>query len=132
MNHPLQRIMYAEDDLAIQAIARVSLEKVGGFTLAICDSGEHLLEELAAFKPDLIMLDVMMPIMDGPTALIRLQEHEEWREIPVLFITAKNQSAEIQHLLDLGAIAVLNKPFDPMMLADEIRQTWEAYYNEQA
>lgn len=129
VDRPLQKIIYAEDEPGIQAIARVCLERVGGFTLCICDSGVQLLEECAAFGPDLILLDVMMPDLDGPQTLARLRQDSETRDIPVLFITAKSQKAEIEQLMGLGAIGVLQKPFDPMTLADQIRQAWTRHHH---
>ncbi len=119
------RILVAEDDLDIQTIVRISLEKVGGYTLEICDSGEALLEAYADFAPDLVILDVMMPDMGGPQTLQRLRQRDEGRDIPVLFMTAKSRLAEVEQLRALGAIGVIHKPFDPITLPKEIRRLWE-------
>lgn len=120
----LQRILYVEDEPDIRTIAQVALESVGGFMVRICASGEEALRELDAFAPDLILLDVMMPGMDGPTTLKLLQEKPGFEQTPVVFMTAKVQPAEIAQFKSLGALDVIPKPFDPMTLAEQIRQIW--------
>jgi len=79
--------------------------------------------------PDLILLDVMMPGMDGPTTLKSLRGHDEFAAIPVLFMTAKVQSDEVEEYLALGAVGVIHKPFDPMALSDEIRALWQIQHD---
>ncbi|WCL48523.1 response regulator [Leptospira sp. GIMC2001] len=120
----LTKILYVEDDLDIQMIGSMALEDVGGYELKVCSSGKEALESIEQFVPDLILLDVMMPEMDGPTTLERIRTLKEFANTPVIFITAKVQSNEIQHFLNLGAIAVITKPFDPMKLASEIEEIW--------
>ena len=120
----LQRILYVEDEPDIQAVAQIALETVGGFTIKICDNGQQALAEAAAFKPDLLLLDVMMPDMDGPTTLVQLQKHPQLAHIPAVFMTAKVQPQEVAQLRTLGAVDVITKPFDPMTLADQIRDIW--------
>ena len=120
----LQRILYVEDEPDIQEIARLALEAVGGFTVKISSSGEEALRDAPLFSPDLILLDVMMPGIDGPTTLKRLREQEELVHIPVVFMTAKIQPQEIEEYKSIGAIDVIPKPFDPMMLADQLRLIW--------
>jgi two-component system, OmpR family, response regulator len=122
----LKNILYIEDENDIRTIARVALEMVGKFTVRACSSGTEALEAIAEFKPDLILLDVMMPGMDGPTTLARLREHEAAADIPAIFMTAKVQPHEIQNLKGLGAIEVIAKPFDPMTLSSSIRDIWQA------
>jgi CheY-like chemotaxis protein len=122
----LQRIMYIEDDPDIQAVAEMALEMVGGFTVKICSSGEEALREVADFHPDLILLDVMMPHMDGPETLERLREKEELADVPVVFLSAKVQPTEVAHYTSLGARDVIAKPFDPMALSDQVRAIWDA------
>ncbi len=121
---PLQRILYVEDDPDIQAVAKIALEMVGGFTLRICSSGQEALDSVIAFDPDLILLDVMMPGMDGPTTMHRLRELPTLRTIPMVFMTAKVRPKEIEEYLAMGAHGVIAKPFDPMKLADEVRKIW--------
>lgn len=124
----LERILYAEDEPDIQAVARLALEAVGGFTIEICNSGQEALERAADFAPDLILLDVMMPGMDGPTTLEALRKHPALAEIPVVFMTAKVQPSEVQEFKALGAVDVIAKPFDPMGLADNIRTIWNNHH----
>lgn len=120
----LTRILHVEDDPSIQAVARVALEAVGGFTVLSCASGQEALERIQGFAPDFILLDVMMPGMDGPQTLEKLGERLDLQQIPVVFMTAKVQPAEIEHYRNLGARDVIIKPFDPMQLAAQVRQIW--------
>lgn len=122
----LHKILYVEDEPDIQAIAQIALENVGGFELKICGSGQEAIQQAEGFKPDLILLDVMMPGMDGPTTLQELRKLDELANTPVMFMTAKVQPQEIEHFKSLGAIEVIAKPFDPMKLAETIQQAWEA------
>ncbi|KAB2314571.1 response regulator [Betaproteobacteria bacterium SCN2] len=119
----LERVLCTEDDPDIQAVARLALELVGGFQVMICGSGAEALEKAADFAPDLILLDVMMPGMDGPSTLRALRANAATANIPVLFLTAKVQPAEADLYRSLGALGVIAKPFDPMSLANQIRQT---------
>lgn len=124
MAHELSRILYVEDDPDIQAIAMMVLETISGFTLAPCSSGAEALQKAVAFKPDLVLLDVMMPGMDGPETLKGLRAFPELASTPVVFMTAKVQPQEVEGYLNLGAIGVIAKPFDPMTLAQELRDIW--------
>ncbi|MDG4867837.1 response regulator [Guyparkeria sp. 1SP6A2] len=117
----LERILYVEDEEDIRAVAQLALESVGGFTLKSCASGEEALREAEAFAPDLILLDVMMPGMDGPSTLQALREIPALADVPVAFMTAKVQPAEIEYFKSLGAREVIAKPFDPMTLAEQVR-----------
>ncbi len=121
----LQNILYVEDEPDIQAVAQVALEMVGGFTLKVCSSGQEALETVKSFVPDLILLDVMMPDMDGPTTMRELKKLPDLANIPVVFMTAKVQPKEVSEYLALGARGVIAKPFDPMKLAGEVRAVWE-------
>jgi two-component system, OmpR family, response regulator len=121
----LQRILYVEDEPDIQAVAKLALEMVGGFTVKLCSSGEEALREAAAFAPDMILLDVMMPGMDGPSTLRALREQAALAAVPVAFMTAKVQPQEVALYKSLGARDVIAKPFDPMTLADQVRAIWE-------
>jgi len=121
----LQSILYVEDEPDIQAVARMALELVGGFRVRVCSSGEEALREVQAFTPDLVLLDVMMPGMDGPGTLRALRALPGWAGAPVVFMTAKVQPNEVAHYLALGALGVIAKPFDPMALAGQVRQLWE-------
>jgi CheY-like chemotaxis protein len=122
----LQHILYVEDDPDIQAVAKMALEVVGGFTVKIFSSGEEAIQEAAAFAPDLILLDVMMPGMDGFETFKGLREISSLAEVPVVFMSAKVQSNEVEEYKTFGARDVIPKPFDPMTLADRVREIWNA------
>lgn len=120
----LQRILYIEDEADIRAVALLALEVVGGFTVKACASGQEALAEAEAFAPDLILSDVMMPEMDGPTTIKALRSLSSLTQTPVIFMTAKVQTDEIEHFKSLGVKDVIAKPFDPMTLADQVRNSW--------
>ncbi|KPP97358.1 response regulator [Marinobacter sp. HL-58] len=122
----LQRILYVEDDADIRAVAELALETVGGFSLKTCSSGQEALDEGPDFGPDLVLLDVMMPGMDGPSTLRAMQANPVLKSVPVVFMTAKVQTEEVAFYRELGAVEVIPKPFDPMTLADRIREIWKS------
>lgn len=120
----LQRILHVEDDPSIQAVAKVALEAVGGFRVLSCCCGQDALDQVLGFAPDFILLDVMMPDMDGPQTLERLRQLVDIERVPVVFMTAKVQPCEVEHYRSLGARDVIIKPFDPMQLASQVRRIW--------
>lgn len=124
MAKALERILYVEDDPDIQQIAVMVLESLAGFVVSACSSGNEALEKAVAFNPDLLLLDVMMPGIDGPETLRELRKFPELINKPAIFMTAKVQPQEVQEYLSMGAVAVIAKPFDPMTLADELRSVW--------
>jgi len=116
------RLLLVDDDAAIREIARLSLERVGGWEVVSAASGSAAIEIVEAGESfDLVVLDVMMPGIDGPTALRRLRGRLP-DNVPVVFLTAKLQPADRARLTDLGAAGVIAKPFDPMVLPDEIER----------
>lgn len=123
----LQRVMHVEDDESIRAVAEIALIDVAGFTLLSCDSGQSALAQVETFKPQLILLDVMMPGMDGLQTLMRLRQLAPLDSTPVVFMTAKIQQVEKQQYLDAGAIAVIEKPFDPMLLGEMLENLYQEY-----
>jgi len=123
----LSKILHVEDDLDIQAIAQIALETIGGFEILQCSSGQEALKAAPDFKPDLFLLDVMMPGMTGPETLAALRELPGMADVPAIFMTAKAQRDEVAEFLALGAIEVVVKPFEPMELAGEIRAAWERH-----
>ena len=125
----LQHIMHVEDDPSIQQVAKIALEAVGGFTVHTCSSGQQALDDYANVKPQLILMDVMMPGMDGPTTLQQLQKEYDLSAVPTVFMTAKVQSNEVSSYKALGAADVVVKPFDPMTLSEQIRQIWRDYHS---
>ena len=125
MTEKLTRILYVEDEPDIQMVAKLALETLGGFTLEICSSGAEALERAPAFQPQLILSDVMMPGMDGPTTLGKLRELPQFAATPVIFMTAKVQPSEVAGYKALGAADVISKPFDPMTLSNQVQAIWE-------
>lgn len=121
---PLNRICYVEDDADIQRIVRMSLEKIGKMTVEIVGDSTCAVEAIIAFKPDLVMLDWMMPVMDGPAVLRKMREHAETKNLPVVFITAKASQRELDELRAMGAAGIISKPFSPKNLPDQLRGIW--------
>lgn len=121
----LQRILYVEDEPDIQTVAKLALEMIGGYQVMICSGGQEALDKVGAFAPDLILLDVMMPGMDGPGTLQKLRANSATAAIPVIFLTAKVQASEVAQYQALGALNVIAKPFDPMTLAEQVAACWD-------
>lgn len=121
----LRRILLVEDDPDIQIVARLALTDLAGFDLEVCSSGREALEKAPGFSPDLILLDVMMPELDGPSTLKELRRHSSLDGTPVVFMTAKAQPEEVAEYRSLGALDVIVKPFDPMELGNEVRRIWD-------
>lgn len=126
MTQMLEKVMLVEDDNDIRTVAGMALEMVGGLKILACESGAQALEMIAAFAPQLVLLDVMMPGMNGPEVLQALRQRADTAMIPVIFLTAKVQQDEIAKLRALGALDVIAKPFDPMTLAATVRALWAA------
>lgn len=125
MLQPLKQILYAEDEADIREIAKIALEDIGGFTVEYCANGKEVIDKLHFFKPDLLLLDVMMPGLDGPNTLQAVRKLPEFIKLPVIFMTAKIQSHEIAHYKEIGAIDVIQKPFDPMLLSETLHKIWK-------
>jgi len=121
----LRKILLVEDEPDIQAVAKVALESVGGFSVEICNSGEEAVRQAPGIAPDLILLDVMMPGLDGFSTLKALREIPAVAEVPVIFMTAKVQASEVAQYKAMGALDVIAKPFDPMTLASSLKEIWE-------
>jgi len=115
------RILYVDDEPDIREIAVLSLQLDAAFDVRACGSGSEALEIAAGWMPNLILLDVMMPGMDGPTTLARLRESAPVRHIPVVFVTARAQAREGDKFLAMGARGVISKPFAPLALAANVR-----------
>ncbi len=116
----MQRILFIEDEKDIQEVAQLALESIGGYTVEVCSSGAEALDRVVAFAPDLILLDVMMPDMDGPSTLEALRKIPETASTPIIFMTAKSQAREIQRFKKLSTLEVITKPFNPMALSDQV------------
>ena len=132
MNKGLKRITYVEDEPDIRAIAELALTMVGNFTIDVCSNGTEAIEKAPVFGPDLILLDIMMPGMNGIETFRLLQAIPETAGIPVIFMTAKAQKHEVEGYKDLGAVDVIPKPFDPMTLAHDITAIWNRINAEKA
>ncbi len=128
MNRTLRHIMCVDDERDILDVVRMCLEVVGGFEVTTCESGQAALDVLAGgLMPDLILLDVMMPGMNGPETLAGIRRRPELSEVPVIFVTARVQESEVRAYLRLGVTAVIPKPFDPMKLSGEVAMVWNAF-----
>jgi CheY-like chemotaxis protein len=123
-----QRVLLVEDDPDIQLIAQLALESVGGMEVCVCNSGAEAIRLAPEFGPDLILLDVMMPDMDGPETLAALQQLPELAQVPAIFLTARIQHNEVEGYRALGAIDVIAKPFDPMNLPAMVTSSWNHRY----
>jgi two-component system OmpR family response regulator len=126
MSRPLLRtVLYVDDEPDIREIVELALGLVGGLSVATCESGERALQCLPDITPDLVLLDVMMPGTDGPTTLQRMRADPRFANIPVVFVTAKAMPAEVARFRELGAVAVIAKPFDPLQFGQQILTIWE-------
>ncbi len=114
-------VLHVDDDADIREIATLALETVGEMHVVTAASGQGALDALTSFTPDVLLLDFMMPEMSGEELYHRLQENPDLRDIPCIFMTARVQAEEIQSLKNLGAKDIIEKPFDPMTLADQIK-----------
>lgn len=115
------RILIVDDEPDIRRIANLALRKIGGHDTIEAENGMDALRLAAEHKPDAILLDVMMPLMDGPTTLAALKKNPETAKIPVVFLTAKAIKSEVERWKALGAVATFTKPFDPMKLDSDLR-----------
>ena len=125
MREKLIKILYVEDDEDISQIVAMALEDLCGFEVKCCNCGKDALEELPKFMPQLVLMDMMMPGMDGLETFSHMKEMDKVKDIPVIFLTAKMQAKEQQSYLDAGAIGVITKPFDPEKLCENINNIWQ-------
>jgi CheY-like chemotaxis protein len=121
-----ERVMCVEDDPDIRMILDFSLGRMGGFSLCLCESGLQALEYVESFKPQMVLLDVMMPGMSGPETLPKLRELSVMQGVPIVFLTAKAMQDEVAALLELVPTGIIVKPFDPVSLPQSIRVFWES------
>jgi CheY-like chemotaxis protein len=126
----LKKIMYAEDEPDVQMVVELTVQTMSDYEIKICENGRVLLENIQEYEPDLVLLDVMMPEMDGPTTLKNLKQSDATKNLPVIFMTAKAQVHEIEALKSSGVVGVITKPFDPVTLCDEIEQIWKENFDE--
>jgi two-component system OmpR family response regulator len=121
---PLTRICYVEDDEDIQRIVRMSLERVGKMTVEVVSDPTLALQAFAEFRPDLVMLDWMMPVLDGPALFRQMKLRPETSSLPVVFITARASQRDLEELQALGAAGTISKPFSPRDLPEQLRAIW--------
>ncbi|HLL06816.1 MAG TPA: response regulator [Myxococcaceae bacterium] len=118
----IRKVLLVDDEDDIRTVGNLSLSRVGGWQTVLASSGAEAVKKAAAERPDLILLDVMMPGMDGPTTFTQLRAQEATATTPIIFMTAKIQKQEVARYLELGALGVIGKPFDPMTLPSEIKK----------
>jgi two-component system OmpR family response regulator len=126
----LKRILLVEDDPDIQTVTSMALGNFGGYTVCVCGSAAEAIESAAEFLPDLILLDVMMPGMDGMDTLKALRRIPETASTPVVFLTARVQPADVARYNELDSLAVIRKPFEPTALVETIQNIWMRYRGE--
>ena len=123
-SNALKRILLLGDELDILTVAGIALSKVGGFEVQCYSDSKKAIAEVEDCMPDLVILDMMMPNIDGMQTLAILRSMKLVAHVPVIFMTAKVQKNEIDSYLKSGASGVIQKPFDPMTLADQVREIW--------
>ena len=124
----LKSILYVEDDLHVRTTAKLVLEVIGKLEVRDCGSGHEALNAARGFQPDLILLDVMMPELDGIATLARLRSMPHLANTPALFVTGLTTSKDIERYTDVGAIGVIPKPLAPLKLTDQLRTLWEEHH----
>lgn len=121
----LRRVMCVEDDPDLRMLLELSLGGVGGYEVCLCPGGRSALLQAPVFKPDIVLMDVMMPDLTGPETLKALKQQPDMKGVPVVFMTAKAMPHEVEDLLQYGATGVIVKPFNMATLAQDIRIYWE-------
>jgi CheY-like chemotaxis protein len=119
------KVLIVDDDEDIRLVSELAIRRIGKWEAVVAATGEEALDRARAEQPDVILLDVMMPSLNGPATLALLREEPATSSIPVIFLTAKVQKHEVERYMALGATGVIRKPFDVMTLADEIRRIVE-------
>lgn len=117
----IRKLLLVDDDPSIRRIAQITLTSIGKFDVKVAESGAEALSMVSDERPDVVLMDVMMPEMDGPTTLAKLRAMPDFSDLPVIFMTARVQEHELERLGILGATGVITKPFDPMYLCSQIQ-----------
>jgi CheY-like chemotaxis protein len=120
----LDSILVADDDPDVCAVVRASLRLCGGLDVRVAGSGDQLIELALARAPDLVLLDVMMPGMDGPSIFRRMRDNPSLHDIPAIFLTAKVMPVDLRRVLPSGALGIISKPFDPLKLGGQVMALW--------
>ncbi len=124
----LEKILFVDDESDIRMVASLALEAVGGFVISVVDSGDEALKTAPDFAPDLVLLDVSMPGLDGRQTQSALRQLPACAATPVIFVTAKAEDEDVAEYLATGALGVIEKPFDPMQLADQVKGIWDRHH----
>lgn len=122
-SHALARILLVDDQRDIRSIVGLALGKIGGFKVKVCESGEEAIASAAEFQPDLLLLDLNMPVMDGVATLRSLRANG--LAAPAVFFTARIKPEELGRYSELGVLGVIPKPFDPLKLGAQLREMWK-------
>lgn len=129
MNKPiLKNLLYIEDDCDIRELVKISLNSLGNIHVDTCVNGKDALEKSKILKPQLVLLDVVMPGISGPNVFHQLKQLPHYHNVPFVFLTAKAQEEEVQEYLEMGAAGVISKPFDPVELPAIITEIWEDFH----
>ena len=121
----LKKILYVEDQQDIQMVAEYALTQISRYELKLCSSGEEALAVISEFNPDIIILEVMMPGIDGPETLTEIRKLDAYINTPAIFMTAKVLPNEIEDLMKQGVLNVISKPFDPVSLGTKVQEIWD-------
>lgn len=127
----LRKIMCIDDEPDILEIVKACLEIGGNYTVSTCSSGKEALDTIGEVKPDLIMLDILIPAMDGVTIFGKLRGYSSLKTVPIVFVSAMVQPKEVSAYIELGAAGVIMKPFDPMKLTAEVESMWKSFHDRQ-
>jgi two-component system OmpR family response regulator len=120
----IESVLYVDDDQDICGVVMATLSLIAGLNVHTAGSGEQAIDLAYALRPDLVLMDVMMPGLDGPSTLKRMRERTLLADIPVIFLTARALPEEVAHLVHLGAIGIIGKPFDPLKLSSDVFAVW--------
>ncbi len=116
------KVLIIEDDEDVRSVASLSLSLIGGLQVVEAESGAQGIEKASQERPDAILLDMIMPEMDGTETITALKKNPETASIPIVFLTTRTLSEDSNHMRNLGAVGILHKPFDPMTLASQLRE----------
>jgi two-component system OmpR family response regulator len=128
MTPNLSKILYVEDEEYLQKIARMALERVGNFIVEIYGTGAEALEHLDEFSPDMILLDVRLPVMNGPEILQAIRLRPAFEKTPIVFITASVMAEDIERYRGEDVSDIISKPFDPMTLSEQLQAIWDRHH----
>ncbi len=128
----LTRLLYVDDDPDIRFVVDMALREIGGFELCLCASGAEALARFPDFRPQMLLVDVMMPEMDGPQTLTNLRALPGGGELPAVFVTAKVQPQDLAEYRRIGIDEVIAKPFDPLALSERVRGIWRRVISERS